>query len=209
MASGGLDNWTECVDLGIGVDNQDRQSTNHLTVYMWRQRYKFKQVKRWSRQSNGLSKRQTDYCVCTPCRGVKTFWVWTVFHTVHTIDIYYYVIRTDNGNMLPEANTRRLEEKYPIIKVLQVASLSYKYIQSSQCSSFTGQAICNLPYFYHSSPIPSYHHVGFNLPIRQCPVVSVRTSMVHIDYIFQCLNILSRYILVYSGYLDSFCLLSI
>ncbi len=28
------------------------------------------------------------------------------------------------------------------------------YIQSIQCSSFTGQAIHNLPYFYHSSPLP-------------------------------------------------------
>ncbi len=33
--------------------------------------------------------------------------------------IYYYVIWTDNGSMLPEANTPRQEGKYPMIKVLQ------------------------------------------------------------------------------------------
>ncbi len=33
--------------------------------------------------------------------------------------IYYYVIWTDSGGMLPEANTRRQEGKYPMIKVLQ------------------------------------------------------------------------------------------
>ncbi len=32
--------------------------------------------------------------------------------------IYYYVIQTDNGSMLPEANTARQEGKYPMIKVL-------------------------------------------------------------------------------------------
>ncbi len=33
--------------------------------------------------------------------------------------IYYFVIWTDNGSMLPEANTWRQEGKYPRIKVLQ------------------------------------------------------------------------------------------
>ncbi len=33
--------------------------------------------------------------------------------------IYYYVVWTDNGSMLPEANTRRQEGKYPTIKVRQ------------------------------------------------------------------------------------------
>ncbi len=33
--------------------------------------------------------------------------------------IHYYMIWTDNGSMLPEANTWRQESKYPIIKVLQ------------------------------------------------------------------------------------------
>ncbi len=32
--------------------------------------------------------------------------------------IYYYVIRTDNGSTLSEANTRRQERKYPMMKVL-------------------------------------------------------------------------------------------
>ncbi len=37
-----------------------------------------------------------------------------------TIDIiYYYVIWTDNGSTLPEADTERQEGKYPMIKVLQ------------------------------------------------------------------------------------------
>ncbi len=41
-----------------------------------------------------------------------------------SIDVlYYYVIWTDNGSMLPEANTQRQEEKYPTIKVLQVCIL--------------------------------------------------------------------------------------
>ncbi len=51
-------------------------------------------------------------------------------------------------------------------KYCRVASLSYYYIRAIQHSSFTGQAICNLPYFYHLSPLPPYHHVGFNLPTR-------------------------------------------
>ncbi len=39
---------------------------------------------------------------------------------VGTIDIiYYYLIWTDSGSMLPEANTWRQEGKYPTIKVLQ------------------------------------------------------------------------------------------
>ncbi len=33
--------------------------------------------------------------------------------------IYYYVIWTDNGSALPDANTWRHEGKYPMIKVLQ------------------------------------------------------------------------------------------
>ncbi len=33
--------------------------------------------------------------------------------------IYYYIIWTYNGSTLPEANTRRQEGKYPMIKVLQ------------------------------------------------------------------------------------------
>ncbi len=33
--------------------------------------------------------------------------------------IYYYVIWTDNGSMLPEADTRRPEGKYTMIKVLR------------------------------------------------------------------------------------------
>ncbi len=33
------------------------------------------------------------------------------------IDIYYYVIWTDNGSMLPEADTLRQAGKYPMIKV--------------------------------------------------------------------------------------------
>ncbi len=74
------------------------------------------------------------------------------------------LIWTDNGITLPEANTQRQGGKYLMIKVFWVAFLSYYYIQSIQCSSFTGQAICNLPYYYHSSPLPSYHHMGFNLP---------------------------------------------
>ncbi len=66
-----------------------------------------------------------------------------------TIDvIYYYIIWTDGGSMLPEANTLRQEGKYPTMKVLQGCILSYYYIQSIQCPSITGQAICNLPYFY-------------------------------------------------------------
>ncbi len=37
-----------------------------------------------------------------------------------TIDvIYYYIIQTDNGTRLLEADTRRQEGKYPMIKVLQ------------------------------------------------------------------------------------------
>ncbi len=39
---------------------------------------------------------------------------------VKTIDVIYcYVIWIDNASMLPEAITRRQEEKYPTIKVLQ------------------------------------------------------------------------------------------
>ncbi len=38
----------------------------------------------------------------------------------HSVDvIYYYVIWTDNGSTLPEANTQMQEGKYPMIKVLQ------------------------------------------------------------------------------------------
>ncbi len=33
--------------------------------------------------------------------------------------IYYYIIWTDNGSMLPEADTLRQEGKYPMIKVLR------------------------------------------------------------------------------------------
>ncbi len=39
--------------------------------------------------------------------------------SVPSIDvIYYYVIWTDNRGIAPEANTRRQEGKYPMIKVL-------------------------------------------------------------------------------------------
>ncbi len=35
------------------------------------------------------------------------------------------------------------------------------------------RGVCNLPYFYHLSPLPPYRHVCFNLPTRQYPVISV------------------------------------
>ncbi len=103
--------------------------------------------------------------------------------------IYYYVIQTDNGSVLHEANTRRQEGKCPMIKVFcSVASLSYRYIQSIQCSSFTGQTICNPPYFYHSSPLPPYYHVGFNLshPLVPCYISNTLyvTSVVARGYLF-------------------------
>ncbi len=63
-------------------------------------------------------------------------------------------------------------------RVHSVKVYSRHYIQSIQCSSSTGQAICNLPYFYHSSPFPPYHHKDFNLPTCWCPVISV-----HMQYI--------------------------
>ncbi len=41
-------------------------------------------------------------------------------NVIGTIDVIYYcVIWTDNGSMLPETNTRRQEGKYLMIKVLQ------------------------------------------------------------------------------------------
>ncbi len=52
--------------------------------------------------------------------GLVTFFVLEV----PDIDvIYYYVIWTDNGSTLPEANARRQEGKYPMIKYHRVASL--------------------------------------------------------------------------------------
>ncbi len=36
-----------------------------------------------------------------------------------TVVIYYYVIWTDNGSMLPEVDTLKQEGKYPMINVLQ------------------------------------------------------------------------------------------
>ncbi len=83
--------------------------------------------------------------------------------------IYYYVMWTDNGSMSPEANTQMQDGKYRKIKILQgcVFKLSLQSVNSViQSSSFAGQAICNLPYFYHSSPRLLYCHMGFNLPIR-------------------------------------------
>ncbi len=43
----------------------------------------------------------------------------TVYLCIYIDIIYYYVIWTDSGSMLPEANSRRQEGKYPMIKVLQ------------------------------------------------------------------------------------------
>ncbi len=44
----------------------------------------------------------------------------SIHHNVTTIDvIYYYIIWTDSGGMLPDANTQRQEGKYQTIKVLQ------------------------------------------------------------------------------------------
>ncbi len=48
----------------------------------------------------------------------------TIPEAVGFIDvIYYYVICTDNGSTLPEANTQRREGKYPMIKVLHACIL--------------------------------------------------------------------------------------
>ncbi len=55
------------------------------------------------------------------------------YFLVCSIDvIYYYIIWTDNGSMLPEANTRRQEGKYPMIKVLQgcILRLSLQSVNS-------------------------------------------------------------------------------
>ncbi len=87
--------------------------------------------------------------------------------------IYYYVIWTDSGSMLLVANTRRQEGKYLNDKSIAGLHPCYYYIQSIQCPSFTGLAICNLLYFYRSSHLPPYHYVGFNLLTCGCPVISV------------------------------------
>ncbi len=76
-----------------------------------------------------------------------------------------------------EADTQMQEGKYQTIKVLR-GSILKLLLQSIQCPSFTGWAICNLPYFYHSSPLPPYHHMGFNLPTHRCPVISVHTQFI-------------------------------
>ncbi len=73
-----------------------------------------------------------------------------------------------------------------------MASLSYYYIQSIQCLSFTGQAIYNQPYFCRLSAILPYRHVSFNLSNHGCPVISV-----HTQYIMSVVLIVSILFLVF------------
>ncbi len=75
--------------------------------------------------------------------------------------IYYYVIWTNNESRLLEADTRRQDGKYPMIKVLQgcILKLSLYLVNTVLFLYKTG----NMQYFYHSSPLPPYHCVGFAL----------------------------------------------
>ncbi len=87
--------------------------------------------------------------------------------------IYYYIIWTDNGSRLLEAYARRQEEKYPMIKILQdcILKLSLYSVNSVLLLYRTGNM--QSQYFYHLLPLPPCSHVGFNVPARWCPVISV------------------------------------
>ncbi len=73
--------------------------------------------------------------------------------------IYYQVIWTDNGNRLPEANPRRQEGKYPMIKVLQgcICKLSLHSVNSVLLLYRTGNMqSAILLSFIASSSLPPY-----------------------------------------------------
>ncbi len=113
--------------------------------------------------------------------------------------LYYYVIWADNGSMLPEANTRKPEGKYPVIKVLQgcilkllvhsVNSVLIPYrtgnMQSAILLSFVASPSlppCGLQsthplMSYYISPYVVYNvyagtikHLGIRYQVRQTPV---------------------------------------
>ncbi len=105
----------------------------------------------------------------------------------HTIDVIYsYIIWTDNWSTLPEADTRRQEGKYPMIKVLHgcIPMLPLHSVNSVLILYRTGNMqSAILLSFVASSSLPP---CSFNLLTRQCPVTSVHTKyityMEHIEW---------------------------
>ncbi len=99
-----------------------------------------------------------------------------IWHQAITIDVilYYYVTWTDNGSMLPDANTRRQEGKYPTMKVLQGCILKLLHSVNSVPILYRpgNMQSAILLSFVASSSLP---HVGFNLPTRGWPAISVHT----------------------------------
>ncbi len=92
---------------------------------------------------------------------------WIPRYLVTTIDFKYYdVIWIDNGSTLPEADTWRPEGKYLMIKVLQscILKLSLHSVNSVLVLYRTGNMQSAI--LYHSSPLPPYLHMGFNLATR-------------------------------------------
>ncbi len=135
---------------------------------------KFRRLSRWSGFPDNLNRL---LCECVTMIIVA---VVLPNKCVRFIDvIYYYVIWTDNGSKLLEADTRRQEGKYPMIKVSS-------YSVNTSVLSFTGQqyAICNT-FIIRRLFLPTAMWASiYSVSTRWCPVISIGmwyiTSMVRL-----------------------------
>ncbi len=104
-------------------------------------------------------------------------------HQAGTTDvIYYYVIWTDSGNMLPEANTRKQEGRHPAIKVLQgcILKLLLHFVNSVPILYRKGNM--QSPIFLSFVVFSSLPPCGPNLHTRRCPATYISPYVVYNVY---------------------------
>ncbi len=114
---------------------------------------------------------------------------------LHIIEvIYYYVIWTDNGSRLLEADTRRQKGKYPMIKVLQVCILNLSLYSVNTVLILYGtgnmQSAIILLYVTFSS-LPSCGPQSTH-PLMPCYISPYVVYNVHAPYFSKCVYLSTR-----------------